>query len=53
MFKCNECGAEFYEPDTYRDWIGDFWGIPAYEEFAICPVCKSEDFEEVDDNEDF
>lgn len=46
-YKCNECDAVFDEPDTYRECVGEFWGTPAYEEFDICPVCKSDDIEEV------
>ena len=49
MFKCNDCGNRFYEPDTYRECIGEFWGMPAYETFSCCPVCKSEEIEEVED----
>lgn len=50
-YKCNDCGAEFDEPDSYRECMGECWGQPAYETFYICPVCKSEDFEEVNGNE--
>ena len=49
MFQCNECESLFYEPDTYKECIGEFWGMPAYEEFGCCPVCKSDNFEEVDE----
>jgi hypothetical protein len=53
MFECMDCGALFTEPDTYRECVGEFWGTPAYESFPCCPHCKSDDFEEVEDNEDF
>lgn len=46
-YKCNECGNEFDEPDTYTECMGEFWGVPAYEEFGCCPRCKSDDYEEV------
>lgn len=49
MFRCNDCENEFFEPDTYKELIGEFWGMPAYETFGCCPVCKSDDFEEVDE----
>lgn len=45
-YKCNECEAEFDEPDSYRECMGEFWGAPAYQTFYVCPVCKSEDFDE-------
>lgn len=51
-YKCYECGAEFDEPATYRECMGEFWGTPAYEEFDCCPVCKSDDIEEVTNSED-
>ena len=50
-YKCNDCEAEFNEPDTYTEYMGEFWGVPAYEEFGCCPVCKSDDYEEVSDYE--
>ena len=49
MFRCNNCEHNFYEPDTYKECMGEFWGMPAYEEFACCPLCKSDDFEEVNE----
>lgn len=49
MFQCNECESLFYEPDTYRECMGEFWGMPAYEEFGCCPVCKSDNYEEVEE----
>lgn len=48
MYKCNDCGAMFDEPATYRECVGEFWGTPAFEEFGSCPVCESEDYEEVE-----
>lgn len=48
---CNDCGSEFNEPDTHRVYMGEFWGMPAYEELLCCPVCKSDEFEEVYDND--
>lgn len=49
MFKCNECENEFCYPEVYRECRGEFWGMPAYEEVGRCPVCGSDDFEEVTD----
>ena len=50
-YKCNDCEAEFDEPDSYRECVGEFWGTPAYDDFPCCPVCKSDEIEEVDDFE--
>lgn len=50
-YKCNECEAEFDEPDSYSERMGDFWGMPAYEYFDCCPKCKSDDIEEVESND--
>lgn len=47
MYRCNRCGTEFEEPATKQESRGEFWGTPAYEEFSICPCCKSDDFEEI------
>ena len=46
-YKCNDCGFEFDEAESYEERVGEFWGQPAYETFYICPRCKSDDFEEI------
>lgn len=48
MFKCNDCENSFEELHTYRECMGEFWGMPAYEEFSCCPFCGSDDYEEVE-----
>jgi hypothetical protein len=53
MYKCNDCENTFNEPDSYRECIGEFWGFPAYEEFGSCPICGSDDYEEVLIDENF
>lgn len=50
MYKCNDCGAEFDEPESYSECVGEFWGMPAYEEFGQCPMCKSDDYDEILNN---
>lgn len=52
MYKCNCCGREFDEPDSYEENMGDFHGMPAYQTFYICPYCKDDDFEEVEEVEE-
>lgn len=48
-YKCNDCNCEFDEPDSYEEYMGEFWGTPAYETFYRCPYCKSDDYEEVEE----
>ena len=50
-YRCNDCGKEFDEAGSYEEYMGEFWGAPAYETFYICPYCKSDDFEEVKEME--
>ena len=40
MFKCYDCGATFDEPKTYREQMGEHFGVPAYDTFACCPHCN-------------
>lgn len=50
-YKCNDCEREFDEPESYEEYMGEFWGSPAYETFYYCPFCGSDDYEEVSDEE--
>ncbi len=49
MFECCDCGALFSEPATNREYMGEFWGVPAYEDFPCCPHCKSGEIEDYED----
>ena len=49
MFRCNDCENEFYEPEIIKEYRGQFWGMPAYEDVYCCPFCQSDDYEEVID----
>ena len=40
MYKCCECGAVFEEPATWKEYRGEYWGDPAYEEMSGCPECE-------------
>lgn len=53
MFKCNCCGNIFEEGEegTRREYIGSFWGAPAYKEYDVCPSCRSDDFDEAENCE--
>ncbi len=46
-YYCTSCGEIFDEPETYSECIGEFWGAPAYQDFAECPYCGGE-FEETE-----
>lgn len=50
MFRCNECGHVFDEPETWNECRGEFWGVMSYETMAGCPECYSTDFEELKSN---
>lgn len=55
-YKCYECGHVFNEEDadTRKDYVGEFWGAPAYQDLPICPNCGSEELDEYtgSDNEE-
>jgi hypothetical protein len=46
-YRCLECGHIFEEGEqaTWREYMGECHGSPAYDEFCGCPLCKGE-FEE-------
>ena len=51
MFKCNECGKTFEEPDRWKE-ASEFWGRRGYVTVCGCPYCQSGDYEEYDPDED-
>ena len=50
LYKCNDCGAIFEDPciEYNHEY---FWGAPCVEEFAVCPICRSDGIEEIIDTE--
>jgi DNA-directed RNA polymerase subunit RPC12/RpoP len=52
MYYCEECGAEFENPATYEETIGEFWGFPARETFYVCPECGSDMYDDERERED-
>lgn len=52
MYKCNHCGCEFSEPDTWEEDRGECWGSRAYEKMCGCPMCSSGDFDEYNEDEE-
>lgn len=51
MYKCNDCGYEFEHPGSYQENMGEFWGMPAYETVYVCPDCRSDDYEEIEEED--
>lgn len=52
MWICLDCNTEFEEPSTYQEYMGEFWGTPAYETFCCCPFCESDEIEEKEEPEE-
>lgn len=46
MYYCDNCDSFFDEPAAEREMMGYYGSAPAYQDFAVCPYCKSDDFEE-------
>jgi len=51
MYKCECCGEIFEEPKYVQECMGEFWGTPAFETWAVCPYCEGE-FEEYEEEEE-
>ena len=53
-YRCCNCGKIFpcEEAEGRREYIGEFWGMPAYDTIDICPDCFSDDLEYLDDDEE-
>lgn len=52
IYKCNDCGKEFLEPQAVEEDRGEFWGMPCSETMYYCPECGSGDFEEIEVEEE-
>ncbi|MBR5089550.1 MAG: hypothetical protein IK093_08980 [Ruminiclostridium sp.] len=51
MYRCERCGREFDEPGTYKDYRGEYWGVPCWEDMPCCPYCESGDFDNIESEE--
>lgn len=51
-YYCYDCNREFDTPIRYQGDCELFWGRPTYDYYAGCPYCKSEDIEEISEDED-
>ena len=54
MLRCCRCRAIFREEDAGygREYVGEFWGAPAYESVDLCPECNSSDIEDAEEEEE-
>jgi hypothetical protein len=54
MWKCNDCGRLFEEPNEKYMSIADYYGVDEkvgldrHFTLQTCPLCKSEDIDELD-----
>lgn len=47
MYKCENCGEEFYEFEkTGSEYRGECWGVDSYEDTYGCPYCGHSEAEE-------
>lgn len=47
MFYCPSCGKTFEYPKVVKEYRGEFWGMPAYEDMYYCPECGDDDYDEI------
>lgn len=47
MYKCNDCGKIFHEPQSWSEPIDEFW-----RDYNGCPYCSSEDYDDYDEDYD-
>ena len=52
--KCFDCGKIFSEDDadSREEYVGEFWGSPAYTTINICPFCRSDEIEETSETDE-
>ena len=48
MIICGECEKRFDEEEikTVSECVGEYWGVPAYQDYGTCPFCGSDCIEE-------
>lgn len=46
-YKCLNCNETFDEPDSRQEYMGEFWGMPAYDTIYICPHCGSDEIVDI------
>lgn len=52
--RCCHCNIILDEEEliTIEDYRGEFWGVPAYETISVCPYCRMDDLEDVEEEEE-
>lgn len=50
-YYCPNCAVILEEDEfkTDRQYVGECWGTPAYEDWSVCPYCGESDFEDIID----
>lgn len=58
MYKCIDCGREFDEPESETVAWEDYYGVSSmfpdrhYGYITVCPFCGSEEFDEIEEEEE-
>lgn len=59
MYKCNDCGSIFDEPDSEYIDLEEYYGVGSlfndhhHEYMSVCPCCGSNDYEYYDEEEEY
>lgn len=55
MLICCRCKHVFDEEyaDKRQEYVGEFWGSPAYDETLICPECGCDELDEFEKPEEW
>lgn len=51
MYKCEGCKFVFDEPNVETVEVGEYGGVPYYENEGFCPDCGSDEFDYVEECE--
>jgi len=52
-YECHNCHERFDRPHMAKGDRYEFWGAYEYMYYDVCPVCGSEDFEEIKELNDY
>ena len=50
-YRCKCCGEMFDEPLNQSEFMGEFWGSKAFQEFSVSPCCR-DSYDEVSEDEE-
>ena len=51
MYRCDGCKRKFDTPISYQGDCEIYYGRPTYDYYDGCPYCKSEDIEEIEEED--